>query len=86
MTSCGERLAEGPAPFTAKMLGPRQHLRHGRNDESNDIPLSSSKPRIEPLPERVPSMFRKAWDQRLAQAREIASTCKREAEQVERQI
>lgn len=32
------------------------------------------------------SMFRKAWDQRLAQAREIASACKREAEQVERQI
>ncbi len=32
------------------------------------------------------SMFKKAWDQRLAQAREIASACKREAEQVERQI
>src|SRR5690606_28038342 len=32
------------------------------------------------------SMFKKAWDQRLAQAQAIALTCKREAKQIERQI
>lgn len=32
------------------------------------------------------SMFKKAWDQRLAQAQAMALSCKREAEQVEKQV
>ncbi len=38
------------------------------------------------LVEAAYGMFKKAWEQRLAQGHALAATCKREAEQIERQV